>query len=33
MAERYRTQAYFDRLSLPTGETDKTFYDELSGDP
>jgi integrase len=28
MAERYRTQAYFDRLSLPTGETDKTFYDD-----
>jgi integrase len=28
MAERYRTQAYFDRLSLPAGETDKTFYDD-----
>jgi integrase len=28
MAERYRTQAYFDRLSLPKGETDKTFYDD-----
>ena len=28
MAERYRTQAYFDRLSLPEGETDKTFYDD-----
>jgi integrase len=28
MAERYRTQAYFDRLSLPAGEIDKTFYDD-----
>jgi integrase len=28
MAERYRTQAYFDRLTLPTGETDKSFYDD-----
>jgi integrase len=28
MAERYLTQAYFDRLSLPTGETDKTYYDD-----
>jgi integrase len=28
MAERYRTQAYFDRMSLPAGETDKTFYDD-----
>jgi hypothetical protein len=28
MAERYRTQAYFDRLSLPADETDKTFYDD-----
>jgi integrase len=28
MAERYRTQAYFDRLSLPAGEADKTYYDD-----
>jgi integrase len=28
MAERYRTQAYFDRLTMPAGETDKTFYDD-----
>ena len=28
MAERYRTQSYFDRLSLPAGEADKTFYDD-----
>ena len=28
MAKRYLTDAYFDRLSLPAGETDKTFYDD-----